>query len=82
MRTVYFFTRQWQFFLLDFCYFVNTVVLVFLLFLPNHARLGAMCWCVSLRTKLVGHCSLRRNDTLSLLTLQALSHLSLSLSGL
>lgn len=44
MRMVYFFHRNWQFFLLDFCYYVNVFVLVFLLGFPNNTQLGAMCW--------------------------------------
>ena len=43
---VYFFHRNWQFFLLDFCYFVNAFVLLFLLGFPNNPQLGAMCWSV------------------------------------
>jgi hypothetical protein len=45
-RLVYFFHRNWQFFLLDFCYYVNAFVLLFLLGFPDNTQLGAMCWCV------------------------------------
>mmetsp|Transcript_15772 Transcript_15772/g.34192 ORF Transcript_15772/g.34192 Transcript_15772/m.34192 type:complete len:448 (-) Transcript_15772:325-1668(-) len=43
-RTYYFFQRNWQFFLIDYCYLVNTMVIAFLLFFPNDPRVQALVW--------------------------------------
>mmetsp|Transcript_36962 Transcript_36962/g.95863 ORF Transcript_36962/g.95863 Transcript_36962/m.95863 type:complete len:460 (-) Transcript_36962:215-1594(-) len=42
LRTVYFFKRKWQFFLIDFCYWVNIATVIFLLFYPTSERFSAL----------------------------------------
>ncbi|KAK3272103.1 hypothetical protein CYMTET_19581 [Cymbomonas tetramitiformis] len=46
-RCIYYFQMHYQYFLIDFCYFVNTMVAVFLLFYPNDARVQAMTFAIA-----------------------------------
>eukprot|EP00894_Picocystis_sp_ML_P000789 jgi/Pico_ML_1/51306/g2362.t1 len=43
-RALYYLKRKWQYFLLDFCYFVNLLVATFLVFFPTDRRLEAVAF--------------------------------------
>lgn len=43
-RAIYYLRRKWQYFLLDFCYFVNLLVAAFLVFFPTDRRLEAVAF--------------------------------------
>mmetsp|Transcript_8258 Transcript_8258/g.51405 ORF Transcript_8258/g.51405 Transcript_8258/m.51405 type:complete len:385 (+) Transcript_8258:281-1435(+) len=43
-RAIYYLRRKWQYFLLDFCYFVNLLVAAFLVVLPTDRRLEAVAF--------------------------------------
>mmetsp|Transcript_1388 Transcript_1388/g.2452 ORF Transcript_1388/g.2452 Transcript_1388/m.2452 type:complete len:368 (-) Transcript_1388:824-1927(-) len=47
LRTVYFIKRKWQFFLIDFCYWVNIATVVFLLFYPTDERFSALVFAMN-----------------------------------
>lgn len=37
-RTIYFFRKKWQFYLIDYCYFVNFNCAAFLVLFPNNLK--------------------------------------------
>jgi len=44
MRAYIYFKRDKKFFLLDFCYFANACIMIFLLFFPKNETYFIMCW--------------------------------------
>ncbi|XP_047320716.1 glycerophosphocholine acyltransferase 1-like [Impatiens glandulifera] len=44
LRWIYYRYKKWHYYLLDFCYYANTISLVMLLFYPTHERLFMVCF--------------------------------------
>ncbi|KAL1363894.1 hypothetical protein HN51_012049 [Arachis hypogaea] len=44
LRWIYYKFKKWHYYLLDFCYYANTIFLVFLLFYPRNEKLFLVCF--------------------------------------
>ena len=44
LRWIYYRFKKWHYFLLDFCYYANTIFLVFLLYYPTNEKLFLVCF--------------------------------------
>ncbi|KAI3865271.1 hypothetical protein MKX03_012861, partial [Papaver bracteatum] len=44
MRWIYYWFKKWNYYLLDFCYYANTIFLVMLIFYPKNEKLFMVCF--------------------------------------
>ncbi|XP_039117498.1 glycerophosphocholine acyltransferase 1-like [Dioscorea cayenensis subsp. rotundata] len=44
LRWIYYRYKKWHYYLLDFCYYANTIFLITLLFFPKHEKLFMVCF--------------------------------------
>ncbi|XP_061349019.1 glycerophosphocholine acyltransferase 1-like [Gastrolobium bilobum] len=44
LRWIYYRSKKWHYYLLDFCYYANTIFLVYLLFYPKNEKLFLVCF--------------------------------------
>ncbi|MCO5584720.1 hypothetical protein L7F22_038652 [Adiantum nelumboides] len=47
LRWIYYRSRKWHYFLLDFCYYANAIFITMLLFFPNNEKLFMVCFSFS-----------------------------------
>ncbi|KAH7289232.1 hypothetical protein KP509_31G064900 [Ceratopteris richardii] len=47
LRWMYYRTKKWHYYLLDFCYYANTIFVSMLLFFPNNKKLFMLCFSFS-----------------------------------
>lgn len=47
LRWAYYKSKKWHYFLLDFCYYANAILISYLLFFPDNAKLFLLCFAFS-----------------------------------